>query len=532
MALTPKDHTETTGHPGPTDRFADGERGDASANLASLSPTPGPGGSRSADTVRPEVVEAIVGVLAGGLDTRVHILGIGGTGMSAIAVILAGMGLSVSGTDQQMSPTVAMLRELGMDVETGSSPSTGLAATSALVARSTAVPDDHPEVLAAISAGVLVARRSEVLAAVTGVIPALAVSGTHGKTTTSGMLASAMDAVHTSTAYLVGSRVANLGAAAHWDPAASHFVVEADESDRTHVALTRSGSIVTNIEAEHLDRYGSAGAVVDAFIEFVRGTNGPRILCSDDPGARFVGEFVRRGGVGADAPVVYYGTGPEAAVRLLDAHPVDGGMRMKVLVDGRELGLRLGVGGFHNALNATSVIALVAALGYDVDAAALGLAEFRGTGRRFEDRGERNGVRFIDDYAHHPTEVAATLNAARQLGRRVVAVFQPHLYSRTRDNAVGFGEALSASDVAVILGVYGAREAPIAGVSEQLVVEAIRPAPHGPASVVSVPDRSAAAAVVAKLLMPGDLCLTLGAGDITNLPDEIAVLWEIEGTGR
>jgi UDP-N-acetylmuramate--alanine ligase len=339
------------------------------------------------------------------------------------------------------------------------------------------------------------------------------------------MLATALLAIDPSTSYLVGSRVTNLGRAARWDRGARHIVIEADESDRTHLALTRSGAVVTNVEAEHLDRYGSPGAVVDAFVEFVRDTDGPVVLCADDPGARFVGEFVRRGSSAAQARVVYYGFDPRSDVRLLDARPGGEGMRVVADFRGRELAFEIGVGGLHNALNATGALALCDQLGYDVELAAVGLRAFRGTGRRFEDRGEHQGVRFIDDYAHHPTEVEATLRAAQQLGRRVVAVFQPHLFSRTRDNAAGFGAALAAADVAVVTDVFGAREAPIVGVDSGLVLDALRGAGADPATARGA-SRQELAEVVAELLAPGDLCLTLGAGDITTLPDEVLAVWE------
>lgn len=472
------------------------------------------------DAVSEPAVASVASLLASRA-CRVHIIGIGGTGMSAIAALLLDLGHIVTGSDQAQSSAVDALVERGATVTIGHGGA--LDAATDIVARSTAITDSNPEVQSATAASIPVVRRAEILAALSRLAPSLAVSGTHGKTTTSAMLATALVHAGVPTSYLIGSTVSALGGAASWHPNASYFVIEADESDRTHLALSRFGGIVTNIEPEHLDRYGSAGAVIDGFIEFVRGCEGPVLLCADDPGCRLVSNFLRRSTDGARTIHTYGSTpGADYVIAEVDLHPSSSSF---VLVAGdHSYPVRLNVTGGHNVANAAAVVSLVHALGGDVASTITALERFGGTARRFEYRGEAQGVRFVDDYAHHPTEVQATLAAARQGGTRVVAVFQPHLYSRTSDNAAGFGQALTAADVVVVADVYGAREEPVPGITGEMISRAAVDAGADPARVHYVPARSELAAAVARILQPGDTCLSLGAGDITLLADEVQAI--------
>lgn len=472
------------------------------------------------------------------LGSSIHLLGIGGTGMSALAHILLDMGVTVSGSDRASSVASGQLADRGATVHIGhdaANLTTDGPGRVEQVFASTAVDESNPEIVAARGAGVPVGRRSDLLRILTGLVPTIAVSGTHGKTTTSAMCATAMSALGP-TSFLVGSPVANLGTTARWVDGASVFVVEADESDRTHLALVRSAAIVTNVEAEHLDRYGTLGSVVDGFVEFVAETAGPVAMCADDPGASLIARYVTSGsGVGgsAAARIAPYrvaeasGARPDdAAAQVAVAEQVvlgPFGSTFVLRLGDRAIDVALSVPGAHNVANATGVLTVIDGLGLDVETAAAALVEFTGTARRFERRGEIGGVLLIDDYAHHPTELVATLAAARQLGRRVVAVFQPHLYSRTRQHATAFGDALAAADVAIVADVYGAREEPVEGVTGQLIVDRLRSLGGTPAAnAVFVADRADLARAVSEIVTPGDVCLCMGAGDITTLPGELA----------
>ena len=304
------------------------------------------------DAVSEPAVASVASLLASRA-CRVHIIGIGGTGMSAIAALLLDLGHIVTGSDQAQSSAVDALVERGATVTIGHGGALG--AATDIVARSTAITDSNPEVQSAAAASIPVVRRAEILAALSRLAPSLAVSGTHGKTTTSAMLATALVHAGVPTSYLIGSTVSALGGAASWHPNASYFVIEADESDRTHLALSRFGGIVTNIEPEHLDRYGSAGAVIDGFIEFVRGCEGPVLLCADDPGCRLVSNFLRRSTDGARTIHTYGSTpGADYVIAEVDLHPSSSSF---VLVAGdHSYPVRLNVTGGHNVANAAAVM--------------------------------------------------------------------------------------------------------------------------------------------------------------------------------
>ncbi|WP_309134794.1 UDP-N-acetylmuramate--L-alanine ligase [Cellulomonas sp.] len=459
---------------------------------------------------------------------RVHLVGIGGAGMSAIAPLLAARGLEVSGSDAHDGPALAGLRTGGVRVHVGHD-AVHVEDVDTLVV-SSAVRASNPEVVRARERGLPVLHRSEALASLMAGRDAVAVAGAHGKTTTSAMVATALVHAGADPAFAIGgvvrSAAGTLGGARHGD---GPFVAEADESDGSFLAYEPLVAVVTNVEPDHLDHYGSREAFEDAFVRFVERVRpgGLLVACADDPGAaRLVArsrEDLRR----RDAGVVTYGVGQDADVHVGGSRPTPDGRWEVVLTprDGAPATLRLRVPGAHNALDAAAAWCVLHRLGVPPDAAAAGLDDFVGTGRRFEDRGTAAGVRVVDDYAHHPTEVAALLGAARQVAGegRVLALFQPHLFSRTRTFAAQFGAAFDLADVVVVTDVYAAREDPDPGVTGALVADAVPTA--GKARFV--PDRHAAAHAIAAAARPGDLVLTVGAGDVTELgPVVLAALAE------
>jgi UDP-N-acetylmuramate--alanine ligase len=444
---------------------------------------------------------------------RVHVIAAGGSGMSAVATVLAGMGHTVTGSDAADSAYLRHLAGLGVHVRVGHHPELAVAAD--LVVRSTAVPDDDPEVVAARAAGRTVWRRADMLAAICGRSRTVAVSGTHGKTTTSSMLAVTLGAAGWHPSMVIGGEIAGIGPGAAWDPAGEWLVVEADESDGTFVELGAEAVIVTSVEADHLEFYGGMDGLRSAFERFVAEPAGPAVICADDPGAAAL--------VAArDRPSVTYGTASASDVRVSGIELVRMGAAFDVAhADGRQGRVVLQVPGRHNVLNAAGVIAAATAMGVGWQEAIQGVGTYRGVGRRFEDRGEVAGISFVDGYDHLPTEVSAAIATARSGGwGRVVAVFQPHRYSRTESLWADFADAFVEADVVVVTGIYAAGETPRPGVSGRLIHDAVA-ATHSDTALHYAEDLDTAAALVAGLLREGDLCLTLGAGDITTLPDLI-----------
>ena len=453
---------------------------------------------------------SVTGVGDPSVARHIHIVGVGGAGMSAIATVLHAMGHEVSGSDLRESGVTGRLRALGVRVAIGHGADN--IGDADLVTRSTAVGPDNAEVVAALRRGLPVLSRAETLAGIAARKRCIAVAGTHGKTTTASMLSLILVEAGLHPSFLIGGEVNEIGTNAVWD-SGEWIVVEADESDGTFLHLAPDIAIVTNVESDHLDHYGSFDAVRTAFAEFLASAR-HRVVGSDDPEARTVGVSV-----GADL----VGLGEEATHRITsvvtDRSSVTFDLGSPDAVTPTHL--TVSVPGLHNAKNAA--VATVAALGAGAgpDDAARALARFGGVARRFEFRGELDGVTYVDDYAHLPTEVRAALAAARNGDwGRVVAVFQPHRYSRTAEVGSDFGEAFGDADVVVLTDVYGAGEAPVPGVSGHLVADAVRRA-RPDVELHYVPGRTDLVAAVAALLRPGDLCLTLGAGDLTSLPDEL-----------
>ena len=441
---------------------------------------------------------------------HLHFVGIGGAGMCGLAELLHQEGLSVSGCDLAASETTERLEAAGIPVTIGHDPG-HLAETQVLV-YSSAVPPDSAEVEAARRRGLPVIRRAEMLGEISRIKWAIAVAGTHGKTTTTSLAGFVLTRAGYDPTVIVGGRVHALGAHARLGRS-EYLVCEADEFDRSFLALHPVVAVLTTVEAEHLDTYGTREAMAEAFVTFANRVPfyGAVIACLDDTG-------VRRPLPSLSRRVVTYGLTHHADLHARRATFTPEGATCRIVAGGQELGeLSVPLPGRHSLANALAATAVGLEVGIGFESIRDAVAAFTGVARRFERKGERDGVVLIDDYAHHPTEVAATLQAARQAfpEARLVAVFQPHLFSRTRAFAGEFGEALLAADVVVVLPVYAAREKPEPGVSHDLVVAAARRSGHRHADgVASFAD---ALALLATVLRPGDVMLTLGAGNVVSL---------------
>lgn len=447
---------------------------------------------------------------------RLHVTNVGGAGMSAVAVLLAEMGHSVSGHDPAAdTPFLDALRSLGVAVATGPPPPLG---DVDVVIVSTATPADHPHLVAARAAGIPVLHRSAALAALCRGRRPLVVAGTHGKTTTTALLATIFAERGLRPGYVVGAAVAGLGRSATWGDGGP-LVVEGDESDGTFLALGADAAIVTNVEADHLEHWGGVGPLVAAFEQFVADLPGPAVLCLDDPGASAL--------IGHAVTPVTYGTTPGADYRIADIVTEGTGVRFTLHHGDERVVVRVPAApGGHNARNAAAAVALAHCRGVGLADAATALASFRGVARRFELRGEAAGVTLVDSYDHLPTEVMAALRAARAGGwGRVVCAFQPHRYSRTEGLGRSFADAFTDADLLIVTDVYAAGEAPRAGVTGKVVVDAVIDA-HPRARVAWLPTLDDVVGYLSGHLRAGDLCLTLGAGDLTSVPDRLLSVLE------
>jgi UDP-N-acetylmuramate--alanine ligase len=441
---------------------------------------------------------------------RLHIVGIGGAGMSAIAVVLVGMGHQVSGSDLKDTPALARLRLLGVRTEVGHRPE-NLGPDVDAVVVSTAIRDDNAEVRAARDRGVPVLRRAALLRAIVATRRTIAVAGSHGKTTTSSMLALVLRAAGWRPSFVIGGEVNEVGTNAVHDRG-EWLVVEADESDGTFLELEPEVAVVTSVEPDHLDHYGDFGSLVEAFASFLARVPGLRVVCVDDEASARLGR---------DAGAVTYGFAPDADYRIDEYEGTRTGCRFRLLGAGDLLGtIELPVPGRHNARNAAAAASTALELGAPFDAVTRALGSFGGVARRFQFRGEVDGITLIDDYAHLPAEVAAAIHTAREGGwPRVVAVFQPHRYTRTASLWRDFADAFTDADALVLTDVYSAGETPQPGISGRLVLRAVLDA-HPQLPVTYLPRRADLVDGVLRLARPGDVVLTLGAGDLTTLPDE------------
>jgi UDP-N-acetylmuramate--alanine ligase len=442
---------------------------------------------------------------------RIHIVGIGGAGMSAIATVLNGTGHEVSGSDLKESRTLARLRVLGIDARVGHRAEHVPADVDALIV-STAIPRSNSEVVAAEERGVPVLRRADALRELVATRRSIAVAGSHGKTTTSSMLALVLRAAGWHPSFLIGGDLNEVGTNAVVDTG-DWLVVEADESDGTFLELAPEAGIVTNIEPDHLDHYGDFPGLVAAFDRFLEGVPGVRVVCADDPRARELAARHDR--------VTMYGWADDADYRVVDYEGGRIGSHFVLKREGQTLGVvELPVPGRHNAVNAAAAAVMALELGVELTAVKEALGSFGGVARRFQFRGELDGVTLVDDYAHIPGEIAAMIRAAREGGwRRVIAVFQPHRYTRTARLWRDFGDAFAGADAVVLTDVYAAGEDPQPGVSGRLVLRAVLDR-HPALPVTYLPRRADLVEHVPRLARPGDIVLTLGAGDLTTVPDE------------
>ncbi|WP_354642696.1 UDP-N-acetylmuramate--L-alanine ligase [Kitasatospora camelliae] len=453
-----------------------------------------------------------------------HFIGIGGAGMSGLAKILAVRGARVSGSDARESETVAALRALGAEVHVGHAAENLPAGTSSVVV-SSAIRADNPELVAARERGVPVVHRSDALAALMGGRRALAVAGTHGKTTTTSMLAVSLGELGLEPSYAIGGDLDVPGSNAHHG-AGEIFVAEADESDRSFHKYAPEVAIVLNVELDHHANYASMDEIYESFETFVGRIvpGGTLVVSADHEGAR---ELTRRVAGREGLAVVTVGAAEDADVRVLSVVARGMTSEVTVLIGGEELSFTVSVPGRHYAHNAVAALAAGVALGVPAADLAKALAAYTGVNRRLQLKGEANGVQVIDSYAHHPTEMAADLEAIREAAGagRVLVVFQPHLFSRTQQLAEEMGQALALADASVVLDIYPAREDPLPGVTSELIIDAAR---RAGAEVAAEHAFAAAPARLAGLARPGDLLLTMGAGDVTTLgPEILAVLADV-----
>jgi UDP-N-acetylmuramate--alanine ligase len=447
---------------------------------------------------------------------KIHMIGIGGAGMSGVAEVLKNRGHTVTGSDLKESPYTRRLREAGMTVYIGHAAHQVGDADQVVI--STAIPKTNPELLEARRRSIPVIPRAAALASILEGSRSIAVAGTHGKTTTTSMTAHALKALGEDPTALVGGELNDIGSNVAFGRA-DLVVAEADESDRSLLQLHPQAAVVTNVEFDHPDFYDSLDDVVETFSQFVASlpADGHLVICADDPSCpQLVAE--------APCPATTYGlsAGNLSADILTPNSYV-------LREDGEQRGtVELGVYGRHNVLNSLAAAGVARWLGHDAYLAARSLKDFAGVRRRFQLKGERSAVRIVDDYAHHPTELSATLDVARATmppGGRVIAVFQPHRYSRTRKLYREFGEAFAAADAVLVTEVYGAGEMPQPGVNGKLIVDAICET-QGPPEVYYIPQQDDIPRVLREVSESGDVVLTLGAGDISRAGEELLDLLE------
>ncbi|MEU9097815.1 UDP-N-acetylmuramate--L-alanine ligase [Streptomyces sp. NPDC048361] len=444
---------------------------------------------------------------------RPHFIGIGGAGMSGIAKILAQRGAQVAGSDAKESATAEALRALGATVHIGHAAG-HLASDATCVVVSSAIRADNPELARAAELSVPVVHRSDALASLMGGLRAIAVAGTHGKTTTTSMLAVALTELGLDPSYAIGGDLEGPGTNARHGEG-DIFVAEADESDRSFQKYDPEVAIVLNVELDHHANYASMDEIYESFETFVGKVTpgGTLVISADQQGAV---ELARRVRDQAGLNVVTYGEAEDAGVRVHKITPRGLTSEVTVLLNGKFLTFTVSVPGRHYALNAVAALAAGVALGIPAHNLASALGKYTGVKRRLQLKGEAKGVQVIDSYAHHPTEMTADLEAMRGAATesRLLVVFQPHLFSRTQELGKEMGEALALADLSVVLDIYPAREDPVPGVTSELIIDAAKAAG---ATVTAVHDKETVPDVIAGMAAPGDLVLTMGAGDVTDL---------------
>jgi len=447
---------------------------------------------------------------------KIHFVGIGGAGMSGIAEVLHNLGYHVTGSDIRRSQTTERLRSLGIKIFEGHDP--GNIEGAEIVVYSSAVKLSNPELTEAVRRKIPIIRRAEMLGELMRMKYGIGVAGTHGKTTTTSMIGLVLADAGLDPTIIVGGRVKGLGSGAKLGRG-DYLVAEADEFDRSFLKLTPTIAVVTTLEAEHLDCYRDLDEIKSTFVEYVNRVPfyGAVVLCLDERGLRDIIPRIER-------RMIAYGTSPEADLRAGDISFDGFSSSFDVLYRGEKLGrVELRLPGLHNVRNSLAAVAVGIELGIDFDLVSRSLGGFIGVHRRFELKGEIGGVKVIDDYAHHPTEIRVSLDGARAVGaRRIIAIFQPHLYTRTRDFYREFGRSFSGSDVLVVTDIYPAREEPIPGVTGELIAGAARKSGHR--NVVYIEDKGKIAGYVADIVSAGDLVITFGAGDIWRVGEELLEL--------
>ncbi len=443
---------------------------------------------------------------------RLHVVGVGGPGMSAIAIVLAEMGHRVSGSDIRERSVLDRVRAAGVTVNVGHDRSVVHGCDA--VTYSTAIPARNVELEEAQRTGVRTMHRSGMLASICAQAKSLAVAGTHGKTSTTSMLMLIMAEAGLRPSFVIGGDVTDMGTGAQWT-GSEWFVVEADESDGTHLELPLHGTILTNIDVDHLDHYGTFEAIVEGFDRYLSQIDGPKVLCIDDPHCALLAE--RHG-------AITYGTSPAADFVAADITAQHGAFTFHLVHHGRRLGsVSLPLRGVHNVRNATGALAMAVSVGVPFQAAADALAKFGGVARRFDVRAVDGGATLVDDYAHLPNEIAAVLAAAKGSGdswRRVVAVFQPNRFNRMAAMWQEYRDAFVDADLVVLTEIFPSGTAPIPGITGKLVVNAVLDA-HPETRLVWLPKRHDLIDHLAHALADGDVCISMGCGDIATLPDEV-----------
>ena len=445
------------------------------------------------------------------LGKRIHFIGIGGSGMSGLARIALSDGITVSGSDSKDSTVLTALAALGATIFNSHSPSNVDGAD--VVIYSTAISANNPEIARALERSIPIMTRANALALLMHGLTSIAIAGTHGKTTTSSMATVAFQACGTDPSFAIGGTLSASGSNAHRG-SGKYFIAEADESDGSFIAYHPHAAIVTNIEHDHVDFFATADEVTQVFANFAKTipSDGYLIYCNDDPGSRALGEAV------SHCTTYSYGTDASSDLKIDQIELTPAGSRGRAIWKGTVVGtIELTVPGKHNLLNAAGTLALAMALGLNPAAFLSGLTSFRGAGRRFELKATVNGIRIVDDYGHHPTEISVTLEAARRYADagRVLVIFQPHRYTRTQAFLDGFAASLDTADDVTLLEIYAASEKPIPGVSAELIAEKMK---HG----IFLPNFVDASERIIALAQPGDVILTLGAGDVNSLAPIIA----------
>lgn len=449
---------------------------------------------------------------------RIHVVGVGGPGMSALARLLVGMGHRVSGSDLRDTSVLVALRAAGVAATVGHAASSVEGVD--LVTYPTGLPETNIEIVAARAAGLPTVHRSEVLAAVTALAPTIGVAGTHGKTTTSSLLVHILVSNGLDPSWLIGADPKGDLAAAHWSSPQHALVVEADESDGTHARLALNRVVLTNVDKDHLDHFGSMDSLRDSFVRLLEDAEGEMIVAADDVETARVAALLSPR---ARARLVRFGTAEHADARISGAATTTTGMSFAVSFGGERAEVELPLLGMHNVLNFAAAATAAVGLGVPLERVAESARSFAGVERRLDHRGEIGGCPIYDDYAHVPAEIQATLRAlrARHGDARLVAVFQPNRYHRIESMHGDYADSFADADVAVITDIYASGTRPIAGVTGRLVADAVRRS-HPDAAVVWAPTRADVVREVLAVIGPDAICVGMGCGDIATLADDLA----------